>query len=165
MNSAKLFLACLFFSVITVYAQKKEPIRYFSREVTIQDSLTLSLIDDYIHEQPNQKVLSLSIGYINDTIFYKISAIDSPEVIINVIKPFFIAEHKGYKILVSNGIGSLLGGNDAFPQFIASKLNKDLRPMEKIKKSGQTTVVTLRVFDPPTLRAKRKKGFVVKYWN
>lgn len=59
------------------FAQKKSKASRFSREVTIKDSATLSIFNEYIDKVQNEKekVVHVSIGAVKDTIYYRFEAV------------------------------------------------------------------------------------------
>jgi len=116
------YCCCLFLFLLEGFAQKKKEIAYFPREVSIKDSVTLSLIDNYIQKVQDKKIVHLSIAATQDTLFYRLEAIATTETITKHIKPFFMFQYKGYYFLVDNGLGRMFQGNDAFPQYLTKKL-------------------------------------------
>ena len=59
------------------FAQKKSQAPYFSREVTIKDSTTLYIFNEYIDkvQKEKEKVIQVSIGAVKDTIYYRFEAV------------------------------------------------------------------------------------------
>jgi hypothetical protein len=153
--------------MITVHAQKKEPMRYFSREVTIQDSITLSLIEQYIQKFPDYKVVSMSVDYAKDTIYYHLEAVAHQGIIKDIVRPYFIFEHKKCFVLINSRITGLYQGNEAFSQYLERRLRKYLKPGDIIKDEGNgVKSVTMMTLDLPLLSVKRTtRGFLELRWS
>ncbi len=142
---------------------------YFSREVTIKDSITLSIVDQYIEkvQQEKEKVVHLSVTGIKDTIFYRFEAIATTETITDYIKPFFLFQYKGYYFLVDNGMGGMFQGNEQFARYITKKLKKYLikeSDYERDLGGGVKEVKELN-FDPPVMVATYSRSGVKVRWN
>lgn len=155
-----------FFFLSNGFAQKKKEMAYFSREVTIKDSITLSLIDKYIQKIPEKKVIHLSVATIKDTIFYRFEAIATTEIITEYIKPFFVFQHKGYYILLDNGLGRMFQGNETFPRYLTKKLKKHLVQGETIKYAGDGVKdVTFIIYEAPVMFATYSRGGMQIKWD
>ncbi|AEI47170.1 hypothetical protein [Runella slithyformis] len=155
-----------FFFLLQGLAQKKTMIAYFPREVSIKDSITISLIDNYIQKVQDKKVVHLSIAATQDTIFYRLEAIATIETITEHIKPFFIFQYKGYYFLVDNGLGRMVQGNDLFAQYITKKLKKYLVRGETIKDAGNGVKdVTFIIYEAPVMFATYSRGGVKVRWD
>ncbi|WP_428666813.1 hypothetical protein [Runella sp.] len=166
MKTIIFFIFSFYFFLPEGFAQKNTKMAYFSREVTIRDSISLSLINQYIEKVPEKKVVHLSITGVKDTIFYHFDAIATAEMITDYIKPFFLYQYKGYYFLISNRLGLMLQGNEQFAQYIAKKLKKYLVKGETIKNLGGGIIeVTSLNYDPPQMSATVTRNSVTVRWD
>ena len=150
------------------FAQKKKESAYFSREVTIKDSSTLSIFNQYIDkvQKEKEKVVHVSIAAVKDTIYYRFEAIATFEMVTAYYKPFFLFEHKAYYFLIDNGVGRMFQGNEQFPKHITKKLKKYLTQGYTEKDAGGgVKEVSMLTFDPPVLFATYSRGGVKIKWN
>jgi hypothetical protein len=161
-------IAASFLFLQNGFAQKKKEMAYFSREVTIKDSITLSIVDRYIDkvQKEKEKVVHVSIAAVKDTIYYHFEAIATFEMVTDYCKPFFLFEHKGYYFLIDNGMGRMFQGNEQFARYITKKLKKHLVPSHTEKDEGEgAKLVTELNFDPPVMFATYSRGGVQIKWN
>lgn len=156
---------CLFLQ--NGFSQKKKEMAYFSREVTIKDSITLSIVDQYIEkvQKEKEKVVHVSIAAVKDTIYYRFEAIATFEMVTDYYKPFFLFEHKGYYFLIDNGVGRMFQGNEQFPKHITKKLKKYLTQGYTEKDVGGVKEVSIQTFDPPVMFATYSRGGVKIKWD
>ena len=157
-------LSISFLMIQNAFAQKKSKAPYFSREVTIEDSVTLSLINEYIEKVPQKRVIRLSISA-KEGISYRLEAIDAFE-IIEANNPFFMLKHKGYYILIDNGVGMMLKGNESFVKYIQKKLKRFLVHSQTIRNlGGGIQEVTTSNYEPPVMSATYSRSGVKVQWN
>ena len=150
---------------ITV-AQKKKDIAYFSREITFKDSITLSLLDEYILKVPEKRVLRMCCAAIKGGFHYEIENVATFEAITGRDKPFFLFHYRGYYILIDNGMGILMHQNDRFPKYIAKKLRKYLQQGYTKKPTGKGIwSVSHLIHEPPVLRATYSKEGLKIEWD
>lgn len=142
---------------------------YFSREVTIKDSITLSIVDRYIEKvhKEKEKVVHLSITTVKDTIFFRFEAIATAEIITDYYKPFFLFQYKGYYFLVDNGVGRMFQGNEQFARYITKKLKKHLIKESDYERDlgGGVKEVSVFIFDPPVMFATYSRSGIKIRWD
>jgi len=163
-----IFLSISFLMIHQGFAQKKSKASYFSREITIKDSATLSIFNEYIDkiQKEKEKVVHVSISAVKDTIYYRFEAVATFEAITDYYKPFFLFEHKGYYFLIDNGVGRMFQGNEQFPKHITKKLKKYLMWGYTEKEvGGGVTEVSMLSFDPPVMFATYSRGGVKIRWD
>jgi hypothetical protein len=166
----KILLALLVFCLFlpTGFAQKKNEMAYFSRQVTIKDSIALSIVDQYIEkvQKEKERVVHVSIAAVKDTIYYRFEAIATFEMVTDYYKPFFLFEHKDYYFLIDNGIGRMFQGNEQFPKHITKKLKRYLTQGYTEKDAGGgVKEVSIQTFDPPVMVATYSRGGVKIKWD
>jgi hypothetical protein len=162
----KKFIFLSIFSYFTAFgcsAQKKK----FLREVTIKDSITLSLINQYIEKVPEKKVLTMTITVVKDTVFYRFAAIATSDVILEIVKPLFVLQHKDYYVLINSGLVGLLEGDEDFAHYLIKKFKKHLEPGSTAKdlKDGSQEINLGLIYDPPIMFATYSRGGVQIRWN
>ena len=159
-----IFLSILpLFIAFSCSAQKKKLLR----EVTIKDSITLSLINQYIEKVPERKVLIMAVTVVKDTIFYRFDAIATSDVIPEIVRPLFVLRHKGYYVLLTSGLAGLIEGDEYFANYLVKKLKKYLEPGTTVKnlKDGSQEINLGPIYDPPVMSATYSRSGVKVQWN
>jgi hypothetical protein len=165
------YLFMLMIITTSVFAQKKTEGNLFtSRYVIIEDTTICSIMDQYLLQMVDEKVYSLQLIQIKDTLNVKIVGIATIEEI-KAVNPVFYTKYKNKYILIDNGLRHLIGNNNSFVDFLTYNLLKPhIRPIRIVGKSYHQDGYTMRTVsdldhEPETLYAKIYQGKITfKKW-